>query len=703
MPSSDEPGAVPHGAPRLATSRSAYLASAREQSIDWYPWGPEPFEVARRTNRPILLDIGAVWCHWCHVMDEGTYADPEVARLLSQHFVAVKVDRDEHPEVDRRFQRQVSALTGEGGWPLTAFATPDGEVFLGGTYFPAQDGLGRPGLRRVLKEVARLYRDEPDRIRENASQVQAALRRLGERSSGAGSRGEFVQAVVASIDQSYDGVNGGFGFAPKFPHPTATSLYLWRSHSTGDAASEEKARETLVRMADGGVYDHVGGGFHRYSVDEAWHIPHFEKMGADNAALLHAYVEAARRFSEPRLEETIRGIVAWTTEVLGDPAGGFGSSQDADNAPGDDGSYFTWSRSELKAALDPDELHLAIRVFGVGSEGRMPHDPDRNVLFRLMTPAEAAAELPAGEADARLASVLQKLRRVRASRPTPVVDRALYADINGSFVRGFVAAGRFLGESGVVALARRSADRFLDHAFEAERGVAHRLDGSEPSGFGHLEDQAHFALGLVELAGATLEKRYLSSAEQVLHLIDSEFRGEDGLLRDLAPRLYDGPTVGGLAEASYPLEDNPHLAANAAAALAFERYSSLTGQTEWREKADRLLAVMPSRLRGAGLFGAGMTLATGLLESEAARVVITGSGARATALLRAAERAYHPDLWVFSRPPPAPFGIPEELGSAVRESDEARALICFGTRCLAPVTDPAKVAELLRSSGRPGA
>ena len=683
---------------RLERSNSAYLRTARDQPIDWHPWGPEPFDLARRTGRPILLDIGAVWCHWCHVMDEGTYSDGEVARLLRQHFVAVKVDRDEHPEVDRRFQRQVSALTGQGGWPLTAFLTAEGDVFLGGTYFPADDGMGRPGFRRVLKEVARLYREEPDRIRENASQVQAALGRLAAGKDGTLPPDAFVTSVRAELEQSFDAVNGGFGFAPKFPHPTAVSFLLWAAHESSDPLAERHALETLARMADGGMYDHVGGGFHRYSVDEGWHIPHFEKMGMDNAALLHAYAEGARRSPDPRLRDTVRGIVDWTLTVLATPDGGFGSSQDADNAPGDDGNYFTWSRAELKATLEPDELKLVTRVFGVGSDGRMPHDPDRNVLFRLMSPSEAAEGLELGvvPADA-LARSIAKLRAAREARPRPFVDPAVYADINGAFLRGIATASPFLPDGRALATARHAADRILDRAFEPDRGVAHRLDPSGPSGFGHLEDQALFALGLTELAGVTLERRYLAAARQLLGLIDREFVAENGLLRDLAPKLYDGPTVGGLDRPSYPLEDSPHLAANAAAAIARLRFGALTQERSWAESARPHLGAVARRLEGAGLFGAGSALAVGLLRTEPVRVVVTGHDALARDLLTAARTTYYPNLWVFEGTPPAPFTLPEEAEGWLGGEGASRALLCLSDRCRPPIGDATELAAAIRS------
>ena len=460
---------------RLAGAASVYLRSAAEQSIDWHPWGEEPFALAKRTGRPVLLDIGASWCHWCHVMDEGTYSDADVSRLLQQYFVAVKVDRDQHPEVDRRYQRQVGALTGEGGWPLTAFLTPDGEVFLGGTYFPPADGLGRPGFRRVLREVARLWREEPERIRENARAVRESLERIGAARTGpAGPLDEFFRTVRDDVLSSSDPVHGGFGGSPKFPHPTAISLLLFDAFARRVETGAERARETLLAMADGGLYDQVGGGFHRYSVDEGWHIPHFEKMAVDNAALLSAYVEGAQRFREPRFEEVLRGTVRWVRETLEDAAGGFGASQDADNAPSDDGGYFTWTRAELREALDPSEMRLIARLFGVGTEGRMPHDPERNVLFRLVPLVEAAEgiELPEGP-EPTLESALGKLRAVRARRPTPRVDAAIYADLNGRMIGAFARAAAVLGEPSIQAPARRAADRLLKEAYRPGEGVAH--------------------------------------------------------------------------------------------------------------------------------------------------------------------------------------------------------------------------------------
>jgi len=693
------------GAWRLAESSSAYLRAAREQAIDWYPWGEEAFEAAKRLNRPVLLDIGAVWCHWCHVMDEGTYSDDTVARLIGQHFVAVKVDRDANPEVDRRYQRQVNALTGEGGWPLTAFLTPKGETFFGGTYFPAQEGLGRPGFRQVLLEISRLWREEPNKIRENTQALATALthEHHGTGRGTALSSSGFIASVRSSVLSSYDPINGGFGMAPKFPHPTAVSFLFWDSFASDSEGSAERARLTLSRMADGGVYDHIGGGFHRYSVDEGWHIPHFEKMSIDNGALLAAYAEGYRRFRDDGFREVMRGTVGWIQSTLADPKGGFGASQDADNAPGDDGSYFTWSRPELKALLDTRELRLLTRYFGVGSQGRMPHDPERNVLFRLMSVEEAAegSGLDAAQARKALDGAIQKLAAARLRRPRPTVDPALYASLNGGFIRALAAASVVLDDPALLAAARRTADRFLTEGYSASRGVAHQVGLPGAQGFGHLEDQAEFAWGLVELAGRTVDPAYLVRAIELYELILSKFRVEGMPLRDIAPDLYDGPVIGALGEPAFPVEDMPHLSANSAVALGLLRLASLTGDDRWRTEARQLISTCLSRLERAGLFGAGMALAAGIAETEPVRVVVQGKGPQAEALWQAARSAWHPNVWVFRGTPPTPFSLPEELVTAASEPEAARALVCWGMRCAPPVTDPEQLRSLVGSRSAP--
>ena len=331
----------------------------------------------------------------------------------------------------------------------------------------------------------------------------------------------------------------------------------------------------------------------------------------------------------------------------------------------------------------------------------MPHDPDQNVLFRLMTVEEAAQGLGVEGSDAqrRLSDAMNKLRAVRERRPRPKVDPALYSSINGGFIRGLARSSAVTESAPALASARKAADRFLRQAYFPDRGVGHRLEGHEAAGFGLLEDQVEFALGLLELATVTQHGPYLEAAKSILGIVDSEFRDDSGLLRDVAPKLYDGARIGSIEAASFPIEDNPHLSANAAGVLAFERLGSVTGDERWMTSAAITLEPLMTRLRDAGLFAAGAALGAGLLDTPAARVVIEGTGPEADALYRAARTTWYPNLSVFRGAPEAPFSLPEELGVATGSSAKVRALVCFGTRCLAPITKPDALSAAIRGGG----
>ncbi|HEY4705256.1 MAG TPA: DUF255 domain-containing protein, partial [Thermoplasmata archaeon] len=325
--------------------------------MEWYPWGEEAFARAKAEDKPILLDIGAVWCHWCHVIDHESYEDPEVAKIINERFVPVKVDRDERPDVDARYQSAVQAISGQGGWPLTAFLTPNGKVFYGGTYFPPRDMYGRPSFKRILLTVSDHYRKErADAINTAESLHQALAERRGLHVHAGEATEALLKGLVDGLKGQFDPVNGGFGSAPKFPHPGTMEFLLARYHRTKEGGLRNVIVRTLTGMARGGVYDQVGGGFHRYSTDAMWIVPHFEKMAYDNAALLSNYAKAWALFRDPLFKETAEGIVAWTDEVLRDPVhGGFYASQDADVGPGDDGDYFTWTLKEVRAVCTPEE------------------------------------------------------------------------------------------------------------------------------------------------------------------------------------------------------------------------------------------------------------------------------------------------------------------------------------------------------------
>ena len=345
----------------LSKASSAYLRSAMHQPIQWHEWGEEAFATAQRENKPVLLDIGAVWCHWCHVMDRESYDNPEIAQLVNERFVAVKVDRDERPDIDSRYQVAVSSISGQGGWPLTAFLTPHGKPFYGGTYFPPDDHYGRPGFRRVLTAISDAYREKNDEVTEQARLVEAAISRS---ESHAGAGFTFSPQVIDDIAQAalkmFDATNGGFGNAPKFPHPGALDLLIDQYVRSKDEKIRDVFTTTLEKMAHGGVYDQLAGGFHRYSVDERWVVPHFEKMCYDNSELLKNYVHAYQATGSEFFADVAKDIIRWMDEWLSDrERGGFYASQDADINMDDDGDYFTWTVDEARTVLTTEEAQAA--------------------------------------------------------------------------------------------------------------------------------------------------------------------------------------------------------------------------------------------------------------------------------------------------------------------------------------------------------
>src|SRR5499433_335504 len=380
---------------RLKDSASPYLRSAAHQPIDWHEWGEEAFERAQKEDKPMLLDIGAVWCHWCHVIDRESYENPIIAQIINEHFVPVKVDRDERPDVDSRYQSAISAISGQGGWPLTGFLMPDGKPFFGGTYYPPEDQFGRPGFRRVLLAVAESYKNKrADLVRAAESLADS----VAQAEVFTGAHGKFdteiVDSQVRAITQLFDIKNGGFGKAPKFPHCSAIDLILEHYQKTKERHLLAMAETTLEKMARGGVYDQLAGGFHRYSVDERWLVPHFEKMSYDNSELLKNYLHGAQLTRNWLLSETAESIIARVNETLSDrESGGFYASQDADFSLDDDGDYFTWTLHEVRGVLSAEEARVMELYYDVEAHGEMHHNPAKNVLWIAREPKEIAAQL----------------------------------------------------------------------------------------------------------------------------------------------------------------------------------------------------------------------------------------------------------------------------------------------------------------------
>jgi uncharacterized protein len=740
----------------LARASSAYLRSAMHQPIQWHEWGEEAFASARRENKPMLLDIGAVWCHWCHVMDRESYDDAEVAAIVNEHFIAVKVDRDERPDIDSRYQAAVSAVSGQGGWPLTAFLTPDGKPFYGGTYFPPVDGYGRPSFKRVLTSIANAYREKHGDVVEQAKMVESAI---AQAESFAGRSGRVSMSIVAAIQKSafsmFDAQHGGFGQAPKFPHPSVLDLLIEQYARTADASETppfHKERErmghpdlrnvivaTLEHMAKGGVYDQVAGGFHRYSVDERWVVPHFEKMCYDNSELLKNYVHGYQATGSEFFGDVARDIIRWMDEWLSDrERGGFYASQDADISMDDDGDYFTWTLEDSRAVLTEEEAQVAALHYDINEIGEMHHNPAKNVLY-VRAPIEEIARrmnLDTERVQALLDSAKKKMYAARLQRPTPYIDKTVYVGWNSMCVSAYLEAAKVLHLAEARQFGLRSLDRILAEAWgphhdrlskagessgatQAESGrLLHVVAYSDPAA-GHrevaglLDDYAATALACLDAYEATADLSYFKFARAIGDaMIARFFDATSGGFFDAEPAA-EGKSLGVLSTRRKPVQDSPTPAGNPMAAIALLRLHHYTGDSGYRDKAKQTLETFAGVVEQFGIFAATYGIAVvHLLERPVQVVVVADRGSEETAarLAAAADTVFAfnksvlrltPNQAVTGNLPPALAAtIPNlpQLRSGQSSSGQPFAVLCSGFACQPPLTDPAELRRALDSA-----
>ena len=694
-----------HRENRLKDSASPYLRSAAHQPIDWHEWGDAAFARAKSEDKPILLDIGAVWCHWCHVIDRESYENAEIAKIINEHFVAVKVDRDERPDVDSRYQSAVSAISGQGGWPLTGFLLSDGKPFFGGTYFPPEDQMGRPGFRRVLLAVADSYRNKRGELERAANSLADAV---SQAEVFAGARADFdlgvVEAQIKSITQLFDINNGGFGRAPKFPHSSAIDLILERHQQTKEKHLLAMAETSLEKMARGGVYDQLAGGFHRYSVDERWLVPHFEKMSYDNSELLKNYLHGWQLTQNPFLRETAEGIIGWVDEVLSDQDnGGFYASQDADYSLDDDGDHFTWTLDEVRAVLTPEEARVIELYYDVEPRGEMHHNPAKNVLWIASDAADIAKRLGLDETVVRLtiAKAKGKMLAARIPRPTPFIDKTMYVSWNAMFVSAYLDAARvFVSGAGknCRAFALKTLDRMLKEVWSETRGFGHRIGG--PALEGSLDDQVFSVLALLDAYETTLDPRYFTAAQKTMDLTIARYGDAEG------GGFFDRPSgaapMGGLDVRRKPFQDSPTPGANSVAAIALIRMHAFTGDERYRVFARKTLEAFGGIAPQYGLFAATYGLAATLFVHHPLQVVITGhsNDPAAQALQAATHRVFRLGKSLLRVTPETP---PLHLAGALKETlphlpaDKPLALVCSGQTCLPPTSDPAQLIALLEN------
>jgi uncharacterized protein len=696
---------------RLSTATSAYLRSAAQQPVEWYPWGEEAFARAKAEDKPILLDIGAVWCHWCHVIDRESYENPEIAQIINTHFVPVKVDRDERPDIDVRYQHAVSAITGQGGWPLTAVLTPEGRVFFGGTYFPPETAMGRPGFRQVLLAVSEFYRTKRDQALGYANELHQALHRLGAaRASDDVLAPALVQEAVANIERQFDLQHGGFGAAPKFPHSGAVELLLRRHDTARDPQALLIVTRTLEKMGRGGVYDQLGGGFHRYSVDASWIVPHFEKMLYDNSELLRNYVHAYQATGRALFKEIAGGILDYTMGTLMDGAhGGFCASQDADQSLEDDGDYYTWTEEEAAAVLSASELAVIRKTYHLDGQGEMHHDPRRHVLFvdKDADVVAAMLERPIAEVCEQLAQAKRRLLDARRRRPAPFVDPTVYAGWNGMMISAFLEAARGLGRADARGAALRALDRIVQEAYRSPgtsdgwAGFRHLV--SAPGGAcGLLDDQVNMARALLDAFEQTADPRFLGLAEETMAFVLEEFETPWGGFYDVARSAStDAHRPAGLGTPYVPIQDSPTPAGNAIAVLVLDRLAIVTGEARYRDAAARALQGSAPGNEAHGLFSASLFYALDLHLNPPLHIVVVGprDDPQVIALHQTALTTYRPAAIVQVHDPAGGGRLPAVI-PGVDGRRGPQAFVCSATACAPPASTREELRETIETFGR---
>jgi uncharacterized protein YyaL (SSP411 family) len=667
---------------RLAAETSPYLRQHAENPVDWYPWGDEAFARARDEDRPVLLSVGYSACHWCHVMAHESFENQQIAAQMNELFVNIKVDREERPDVDAIYMQAVIAISGHGGWPMTVFLTPAGEPYFGGTYFPPEDRQGMRGFPYVLNAAADVYRDRRGEVTQAADQLRRVLEPpvLPE---GAVSIASIDGATTVLLSQA-DRRNGGFGGAPKFPHSAALDLLLRRHRATGDRDALAVVTLALDRMARGGINDQVGGGFHRYTVDATWSVPHFEKMLYDNAQLVPVYLHAYQLTGAARWRRVVEQTLDYVLAELALRGGGFASSQDADS-PGGEGSYFVWTPQQLDEVLGPQDGALAARLFGVTDAGNFEHG---TTVLSMPYPTEHVAHsLGVAEADLQgtLDTIRQRLLTARRQRPAPARDDKVLTSWNALMMAAFAEAGAVLERPEYIEAARVNADFLLSEL--RPDGVLLRTwkDGNAKI-TGFLEDSAFLADALITLYEATGLPAYLASAGILVDDALARF-SEGGSLYDTAS------DAAPLVVRPRTIDDNPVPAGQSALASALLRLAALRGDSRLRERALEIMGPMAALVARSPLGVASMACVIDRALLRSREIAISGSrdDARTRDLVRAVHSTWMPDAvlaWGEAD------GI-ELLSARPLVDGSPAAYVCENFACRLPVTDPLEVTAQL--------
>ena len=654
---------------RLSQETSPYLRQHAKNPVDWYPWGEEAFRRAREEDKPIHVSVGYAACHWCHVMAHESFENPDIARLMNEHFINIKVDRQERPDLDDVYQKVVQMMGQGGGWPLTVFVTPQGEPFFGGTYFPPEERYGRPGFAQVLLGLSETWKERRPELRTQVDQFLKGYRNLeeqlfsGEAPTGADMPAEAARAFAANTDP----IHGGLGDAPKFPNPSCHDLVLRVYHQTREPQLLASVERTLDRMAAGGIYDHLGGGFARYSIDERWAVPHFEKMLYDNGQLVKLYADAYRVTGKRSWRHVFEQSIAYVLRDLTHPDGGFYASEDADSE-GEEGTFYVWTPAQMEAVLGEFDAAIACRAYGVTATGNFEHGA--TVLYR-------AVELDALE-EARLESLREQLFAARAGRVHPGRDENILTSWNALMIQGLCAAYQATGRVLYLQSARRAADFLMQRMTLPDGGLYRAWKDGAAKVPGFLDDYAFLANALIDLYESGFDRPYLERAQKLVDLILDKF-WDDG--------FYFTPKEGErLVYRPRAPHDNAWPSGTSASVFALLRLHELTGRHSYHDRAEEVFQ-MYGAAAAKNPFGFSHLLAALDFSQRPVSIVLAGGRGEAAPLVEAVHRSYHPArVLAFAEDVPIGQGRHQVGG-------QPAAYVCRNRSCDAPVTSAKALIE----------
>ena len=678
---------------RLVHETSPYLLQHAHNPVDWYSWGDEAFEKAKSQNKPVLLSIGYSACHWCHVMERESFENEKIAALMNELFINIKVDREERPDLDEIYMNAVQMLTGRGGWPMTVFLTPEGKPFYGGTYFPPEDRQGMPGFPRVLVGVAQAYREKPQDVEKSVEQILTALQRMSQsRESGRNFSSAIIGETAEQIARAYDSQHGGLGQAPKFPNAGVYELFLRHYHHSKRQRFLDMVTHTLTKMAEGGIYDHLGGGFHRYSVDEKWLVPHFEKMLYDNAQLVRVYAQVHCATGNPLFKRVMEETVDYLLREMLHREGGFYSTQDADSE-GEEGKFFVWTPDQIAAVVGEEASEIFCRIYDVTEHGNFE---GKNILHPVLTIDQGSKlfKKDARAIEALLAEAKAKLFEVRERRVKPFRDEKIILSWNGLALSGLAEAIKISPKPEYVEAANNTVEFIFAKMFR-DGHLLHTYKEGTAKYLGYLDDYAFFAAALIDLYETTFNRANLKRAVQLADIMVREFRDEGN-----GAFFYTGKSHEQLISRSKPVFDGSIPSGNAIATQLLLRLYHLTGIEDYLKRAEEILRSYYDAMEGQPFGFAHLLCALDLYLNKPKEIVVVGKRETSAIaeLVREINSLYLPNKTLQLVGPNEPLERISPLLQGKNPVDgKPTVYVCQNFTCSAPVTSWQELKPLLEN------